>query len=251
MVTLDVAAKEVDVAEVDAVVATVGEDENTAEDTADVDTGVGRMEYFEVNTGLLAAFELDTDGMDANWVNVLGSGNGRVDTFEVVTVRLDIVTVETGWVDTVTVDRGRADTIGVDTVWVESCGVNTLATDVGRGVETTGEDADALATADGVDMFKMDVGLVDTSENGERDTKHSGVVISLEVVGILTNGGLLRSGTTGVGALGRTGLTEMGGGRETGWTTTRADGVSGRKSEAELCTPVLLTCCVLLVPGPR
>lgn len=110
MATLEEVAGEVVVVEVDAVAATAGGDDNTAADTADVDTGVldslamdtkgvktlaivkGRVDI-GVDTGLVNAFAMDED---ARWVNVLGSGNGRMDAFEVFTVPLDVVTVDTG-----------------------------------------------------------------------------------------------------------------------------------------------------------
>lgn len=110
MATLEVVAGEVVVVEVDAVAATAGGD-NTAADTADVDTGVldslamdakgvktlavvkGRVDIIGVDTGLVNALAMDED---ARWVNVLGSGNGRMDAFEVFTVPLDVVTVGTG-----------------------------------------------------------------------------------------------------------------------------------------------------------
>lgn len=168
------------------------------------------------------------------------------------------VGIDTGRWDTVTVDTdcaGKvdetlADTIGVDTVGVETRGVDTM------GVETSGEGTDAQVTAGGTatddaDVFKIDAGLVAAGESGERGTIHSGVAMNLETVDILTNGDLPRGENTAGGTLGRTGLAEMGGGREAGCSATCGGGVSGRKSEVELCAAVLLPCCVLLVPGPR
>lgn len=181
---------------------------------------------------------VDTACVECCERNALGIDTGRWDT----------VTVDTDCADKV--DEALADTIGVDTVGVERRGVDTT------GVETSGEGTDAQVTAGGAatddaDVFKIDVGLVAAAESGERDTIHSGVAMSLETVDILINGDLPRGEITEGGALGRTGLAEMGGGREASCSATCWDGVSGRRSEVELCPAVLLPCCVLLVPGPR